>query len=136
MLFAMCSPVRTHSPSLWTQNFASFTQKGVQVEVNRTVRVDVILQIGNVTAQVEVSTAPPILQTDTAEVSHEISQTEIAQLPSRRRRGRQFQALYTLIPNSAAVAEQNSTASNPRARFRRTSTGSATTATRPGWMAR
>jgi hypothetical protein len=96
-----------------TQNFASFTQKGVQVEVNRTVRVDVILQVGNVTTQVEVSTAPPILQTDTAEVSHEISQTEIAQLPITSTQGRQFQALYTLIPGSTAVAEQNSTASNP-----------------------
>lgn len=94
-------------------NFAKFTQKGVQVEVNRAVRVDVALQLGTVTTQVVVDTAPPLLQTETAEVTHEISETELTQLPVTSSQGRQYQALYSIIPGAAAVAEQNSTASNP-----------------------
>ena len=54
-----------------------------------------------------------MLQTETAEVNHEISQSEISELPITSTQGRNFQALYTLLPGAAAVGEQNSTASNP-----------------------
>ncbi|MGA7242940.1 MAG: carboxypeptidase-like regulatory domain-containing protein, partial [Terracidiphilus sp.] len=94
-------------------NFAKFAQKGVQVEVNRAVRVDVALQLASVTTQVVVDTTAPILQTETADVSHEITDTQLTQLPITSSQGRQYQALYAVIPGAAAVAEQNSTASNP-----------------------
>ena len=54
-----------------------------------------------------------MLQTETAEVNHEISEEQIAQLPITSSQGRNYQSLYTLIPGAAAVQEQNSTASNP-----------------------
>jgi hypothetical protein len=54
-----------------------------------------------------------MLQTETAEVNHEISQSEIAELPLTSSQGRNYQALYTLIPGFSNVAESNSTASNP-----------------------
>jgi hypothetical protein len=94
-------------------NFARFTQKGVQVDVNHAVRVDVKLQLGAVTTQVVVNSAAPILQTETAEVSHEITDTQLTQLPITSTQGRQYQALYTIIPGAAMVQEKNSTASNP-----------------------
>ena len=93
--------------------FATFTQKGVQVDVNHAVRVDVKLQLGSVTTQVVVDTTAPILQTETAEVSHEITDTQLTQLPITSTQGRQYQALYTIIPGAAMVQEKNSTASNP-----------------------
>ena len=96
-----------------SSNFGKFTQKGVRVDVNHTVRVDVTLQPGNVTTQVTVDSTLPVLQTETAEVSHEITETQLAQLPITSSQGRQYQALYTIIPGAAAVGEQNSTASNP-----------------------
>jgi len=94
-------------------NFAEHTEKDVQIEVNRQVRIDVTLQPATVTTQVTVTTAAPELQTESGEVNAEISQTEIAELPITSSQGRSYQALYTLIPGAAAVAEQNSTASNP-----------------------
>ena len=57
--------------------------------------------------------AAPELQTETAEVNSEISQTQSSQMPMTSSAGRNFQALYTLIPGGANVKEQNSTASNP-----------------------
>jgi hypothetical protein len=60
-----------------------------------------------------VDTAPPMLQTDSAEVNIEISKEQIAQLPITSSQGRNFQTLYTLIPGAAAVQEQNSIGGNP-----------------------
>ena len=96
-----------------TSSFAQFAEKNVQIEVNRQVRVDVTLQTGTVTTELTVSDAPPELQTQSGEVNAEISSQEIAELPITSSQGRTFQALYTLIPGAAAMAEQNSTASNP-----------------------
>lgn len=102
-----------YSISTSQTGFATFTQKDVQVEVNRQVGVYMTLQPASITTQVTVNEAPPELQTETAEVNSEISQTEISQLPMTSSAGRSFEALYTLIPGAASVKEQNSPASNP-----------------------
>ena len=96
-----------------TGSFAGYAQKDIPVEVNRQARIDVMLQPASVTTEISVGTAPPMLQTETAEVNHEISQSQISELPITSTQGRNFQALYTLLPGAAAVGEQNSTASNP-----------------------
>jgi carboxypeptidase family protein len=96
-----------------TGNFAGFTQKNIAINANQQVRVDVTLQPSSVSTEVTVNTAPPSLQTETAEVNHSISQAQVAELPLTSTQGRNFQALYTLVPGAAAVSEQNSTASNP-----------------------
>jgi hypothetical protein len=96
-----------------TANFGGYKQTSIAVEVNREDRVDITLPAATVNQEVIVSAAAPMLQTDTADVNHEISQTEISELPITSSQGRNFQSLYTLIPGFAAVGEQNSTASNP-----------------------
>jgi hypothetical protein len=94
-------------------SFGGYTQKNVALEVNTVVRVNASLQPASVNAEVTVDTSAPILQTETAEVNHQISEAQIAQLPITSSQGRNYQALYTLIPGAANVVEQNSTASNP-----------------------
>ncbi len=96
-----------------TANFSGFTEKDVNVEVNREARVDITLQPPTVAQEIVVNDTAPTLQTETADVNHEISQVEISELPITSSQGRNFQALYTLIPGFSAVGEQNSTASNP-----------------------
>ena len=93
--------------------FAGFTQKNIPIDANHQVRIDVTLQPSTVSVEVTVDTAPPLLQTESAEVNHNISQAQVAELPLTSTQGRNFQALYTLVPGAAAVSEQNSTASNP-----------------------
>ncbi|HEX7157858.1 MAG TPA: carboxypeptidase-like regulatory domain-containing protein, partial [Edaphobacter sp.] len=96
-----------------TGNFGGFTQKNVALNVNQVVRVDVTLQAATVSAEVTVTAAPPMLQTDTAEVTHQISEAQISQLPITSSQGRNFQALYQLVPGVYSMGEQNSTSANP-----------------------
>lgn len=94
-------------------SFAGYTQKNIAIDANRQVRVDITLQLGNVVAEVTVDTAPPMLQTETAEVNNEISEAQISELPISSSQGRNFQALYNIIPGATNVQEQNSGAGNP-----------------------
>jgi hypothetical protein len=96
-----------------TAGFSKFTQKNIAINANQQVRVDVTLQLSSVSTEVTVNSAAPTLQTESAEVNHSISQAQVAELPLTSTQGRNFQALYTLVPGAAAVSEQNSTASNP-----------------------
>jgi hypothetical protein len=95
------------------KSFGGFSEKDVTVEVNREVRLDVVLKTGNVEITTTVTDTQPMMQTESAEVNHEISQTEISELPITSSQGRNFQALYTLLPGAAPPYEENSTASNP-----------------------
>jgi hypothetical protein len=94
-------------------NFGGYTQKDIPLSVNQEVRINIPLQLASLSLEVTVTTAAPVLQTESAEVTHEISQAQLASLPITSSQGRNFQALYTLIPGAANVIEQNSTASNP-----------------------
>jgi Carboxypeptidase regulatory-like domain len=96
-----------------TGSFAAYETKGIQLEVNRQVRVDVTLQPGTVTTEITVTSAAASLQTETAEVNADISQTQLNALPITSSAGRNYQALYTIIPGAAAVQEKNSTSANP-----------------------
>ena len=100
-----------------SSSFAAFLEKNVPIEVTRDSRVDATLPASTVTTEVTVDTAAPMLETDSAEVNHEISQEQIAQLPITSSQGRNFQTLYTLIPGAAAVQEQNSIGGNPARAF-------------------
>ena len=93
--------------------FGTYTQKNVSITANQQVRVNAMLEPAAVQAEVTVTTAPPTLQTETAEVTHDISESELAQLPVGGGEGRNFQQLYSLIPGVSPPIEENSTASNP-----------------------
>jgi hypothetical protein len=96
-----------------TGGFSKFTQKNVAVSVNQETRVDVTLQLSSVSAEVTIDATSAVLQTEDAEVNHNITQSRLSELPITSSQGRNFQALYTLVPGTANVVEQNSTASNP-----------------------
>jgi hypothetical protein len=106
-------PSGTYTVALRAAGFAGFTQQNINIEINRQVRIDATLQPAGATQTVTVTTTTPILQTETAEVNHELTSEQIGQLPITSSQGRNYQTLYTLIPGAAAVQEQNSTASNP-----------------------
>jgi len=103
----------TYTISFSAAGFAAYKQENVTLAINRQVRVDAALSPAGTTQTVTVTSSAPLLQTETAEVNHEITSEQISQLPITSSQGRNFQTLYTLIPGAAAVQEQNSTASNP-----------------------
>jgi len=94
-------------------NFGGFAQKDITLTVNQVVRIDVTLVPASVSTQITVTEAAPELQTETAEVDSEISQTAISQLPITSSKGRNYEALYSLIPGAAQVQEKNSVGGNP-----------------------
>ena len=94
-------------------NFGGSTTKNIQVEVNRQVRVEIVLQAAAVSTQITVTDAPPELQTENAEVNSEISQTQLTALPITSSEGRNFQSLYSIVPGASYVQEKNSVGGNP-----------------------
>ena len=96
-----------------TGSFGAFKQENVRVEANQNIRVNAVLQPGNVESVVTVSSGAQLLQTESAEVNHQLSEAQIEQLPVGGSQGRNFQSLYTLIPGASAVSEQNSSSANP-----------------------
>jgi hypothetical protein len=104
----------SYTVSASSSGFAVFRVRDIHIDVNHQVRTDITLQPGAVTTEVTVtSSTTAALQTESAEVNSEITQTQVGSLPITSSAGRNFQSLYTIIPGAAAVQEKNSTSANP-----------------------
>ncbi|MGI4829729.1 MAG: carboxypeptidase regulatory-like domain-containing protein [Janthinobacterium lividum] len=94
--------------------FGTFSQNNTTVLANSAARVNVALVTGSVSTTVDVSAAPPMLETDRAETNYNITTQQLTELPVTSTTGRNFQSLYKLIPGSTPPVESNSAASNPQ----------------------
>ena len=81
--------------------FSKAVVTAVQLEVNQTLRVDMTLEVGEVTETVEVSAAAPQLQTDTATVATTVGNEKVVELPLN---GRSFTQLTLLTPGAVGGA--------------------------------
>jgi hypothetical protein len=70
----------------------------VVVTLNNVTRIDMALQIGQLTETVTVEATSPVLQTDRAEVRAELTSRELTNLPVPI--GRNYQQLFKTIPGS------------------------------------
>ncbi len=104
----------SYKVTISSPNFKSYVADNVQVNVNAVRRVDAHLQIGQVAESVTVTGAPPELKTDRADVSTDLNQRELQSLPSVSSEGRNFQALYKIIPGASLPMESNSAGGNPQ----------------------
>jgi len=89
------SPIRIghYTVTVTAAGFATTTQKNVTVNVAQSLQVNVQLKLGAATETVEVSTAPPALQTDNASVGQVITEKSVNDLPLN---GRNFTFLAQL----------------------------------------
>lgn len=99
-------PPGTYSVTISAQGFKKETRQNIELLTNTTSRVDATLATGSVTDEVTVTTAPPQLQTDRADISTNIEAKQIAQLPLSS--GNNFQSLLTTVPGMAPVVFNNS----------------------------
>ncbi len=99
-------PSGTYSVTVAAQGFKKETRQNITVLTNTTSRVDVGLVTGNVSETVEVTTAPPELQTDRADISSSIEQGQIGSLPLSS--GNSFQSLLNTVPGMAPIVFNNS----------------------------
>lgn len=99
----------------WTATaFRPVVQENVQILANNIRRADVQLNVAQVSEAVTVSGAALVLQTDRADVNFQLQQSQISNLPFTGNAGRNWQALYKILPGFSPPAELHSDAGNPQ----------------------
>ncbi|MGC1423238.1 MAG: carboxypeptidase-like regulatory domain-containing protein [Terracidiphilus sp.] len=96
----------TYAVSAEANGFKRVTQQSITLLSNSSVRVDLSLTPGSVSETVTVTTAPPLLQTDRADISTKIDAANMAELPLTT--GRNFQSLLNLVPGASPATFQHS----------------------------
>ncbi len=96
----------TYTVTVEAQGFKRDSHEHIDLLSNTSTRVDVSLVTGNVTETVLVTTAPPLLQTDRADISTKIEAQQVSNLPLGTNRN--FQSLLNLVPGTTPATFQHS----------------------------
>ncbi len=88
-------PPGNYTLTVEAPGFRKLTRAGIQLEVNRRARLDVALEIGQVTESVQVAAAAPLLESQSSALGSVIGQQLVSELPLN---GRNFVQLATLSP--------------------------------------
>jgi Carboxypeptidase regulatory-like domain len=99
-------PEGNYSVTVEAPGFKKEVRQNIRVDVNMGARVDVQLQVGNMVDTIEVSAAPPQLQTDRADTGLSLSTIQTASLPLSDNRN--FQSLLNLVPGTTPATFQHS----------------------------
>src|ERR1035438_480270 len=86
--------------------FKKETRKDIALVVNSSTRIDVQLTPGNISETVEVTGAPPVLQTERADTGRTLDQVVTEALPLSTNRN--YQSLLNLVPGTTKAAFQHS----------------------------
>jgi hypothetical protein len=92
--------------------FKKVVRDRVEVKVNTTVRVDLTLEVGNMSETVEVIQETPALQTDRADTGRLIEGRQVQELPLGQ--GRNFQGMWATVPGSVTLSRPHSQFFNPQ----------------------
>lgn len=88
-------PTGAYRVEVASSGFKSFTQTGITLDINRTARVDAVLEIGAISESVSVSADAPLVNTTTTSIGRTVDNTEIVNLPLVNR---DVYALLNLTP--------------------------------------
>jgi hypothetical protein len=80
--------------------FQTAVVDNVEVQVNQSARADAQLRVGDNTTKVEVTAAPPVVDTESGTLGHVVTNTQIVNLPLN---GRGFYDLAKLTPGAATL---------------------------------
>jgi hypothetical protein len=78
-------PVGTYDMEVAQQGFKRYTRKGIVVNLNEVVSLDIPLQVGGSTETVEVTGTPPIVDTTSTQLGAVVNSTSSTQLPLNER---------------------------------------------------
>lgn len=102
----------TYSITVEAPGFQRAVSSNVVVSVDAVARVDIALAVGDVTQQIEVTAAAPLLQTDRADVAQTFSSQQLESLPNI---GRNVQSFELLNPGVVKTPWQHASSENPQA---------------------
>src|SRR5579864_5886943 len=91
-------PASTYTLTVEASGFKTFKQQGIMLEVGQSVSQSISLTVGSST-QIEVTAAAPLLQTDNANLSAEISTKQVTELPLNLRNVFNFVELNSSVNN-------------------------------------
>lgn len=78
-------PVGTYEIDAISQGFKKSTRKGIALNLNEVVSVDISLQVGGATDIVEVAGAPPVIDTTSTQLGAVVNERSSTQLPLNQR---------------------------------------------------
>src|SRR5436309_2895062 len=78
-------PVGTYEIDATSQGFKKSTRKGIVLNLNEVVSVDLTLQVGGSTDVVEVTGAPPVVDTTSTQLGAVVNERAVSQLPLNAR---------------------------------------------------
>src|SRR5229473_569833 len=93
------------------RSFRKAVSRDVGVNVDQAARVDVGMQVGEVTQEIEVTAAAPMLQSDRAEVATTFTSNQLENLPSF---DRNFQAYELLTPGAQRLGWNHASSEDPQ----------------------
>jgi hypothetical protein len=105
-------PPGTYTIAAEQTGFKRSSREGVDVIVNSTERVDLVLQLGSMSETVTITAEAPVLQSDRADTSRKIETKTIEDLPLGG--SHNFQSLSILVPGAAKPEGQHSAFFNPQ----------------------
>ena len=83
------------------EGFRKEARKGIVLETGQQARLDVVMRVGSIAEQVEVTAAAPLLSSENASVGNVVDQKKVVELPLN---GRDYLQLAQLQPNVFAPA--------------------------------
>lgn len=103
-------PPGTYNMRVEKAGFSTQVRNNIELQVSQVARMDVALQVGNVTETVEVTGGAPVLETESTSVGTVIENQRIVELPLN---GRNYLQLAALTPGTTTNS-QNSSVDNLR----------------------
>lgn len=97
-------PVGNYRVEAELSGFRKEIRRGITLQVDQKARIDLVLQVGQVSEVIEVSGEAPLIQTEDASVGSVIDRQKVSELPLN---GRNFESLVQLVPG-AVTAHQGS----------------------------
>src|SRR5215831_3772555 len=94
-------PVGKYEVRVEATGFQATVRSAFDLTLNQTARVDISLVLGQVTQTLEVTSAAPLLQTETTEVSSALQASAIAGLPLETRN---YNQLGLLVPGAVTIS--------------------------------
>src|SRR5690348_3965049 len=93
------------------KGFQKFVQTNVTVQADSGVKVDAALTVGQVSQTVEVTSAPPLLKTDRADVSTTLDARQVTDIPVVNRN---FTDLQLMLPGAVQLGWNHAASENPQ----------------------
>jgi hypothetical protein len=91
-------PVGTYEIAVQASGFTRTVRSGIALSVADRLAINFVIKVGAVTQSVDVTAAPPVIESQTGEQSQLISTQQIAEIPIL---GRNFMQLQQLVPGAS-----------------------------------